>query len=543
MRSSTEPAPPARPGRVRGPGSCRPLRCAAAILAAGLPSLAAAQAPPQPPRFAVLEYRVQGNTVLPGLAVEEAVYPHLGPGRTADDIEKARAALEDAYARAGYPTVSVELPQQRVTAGIVTFRVVERPVGRLRVANARYFSPADIRREAPSLAEGRVPNLNAVQRDIVALNRIPDRRVTPELRAGAAPNTVDVDLNVQDGFPLHASVELNNRQSANTRELRTAASVRYDNLWQRGDSLNFGFQTAPQDPRNATVYSGSYLMRLPGERGASLLASFVRSDSNVATVGGSAVIGRGTIVGLRGIIPLGTGQGFIHTLNVGMDFKQFDEGLLLGADRTAVPVTYAPVSASWQGLWNGDRSTTQASATITAGLRGIGSDTVDFERKRAFANPSWMHLRGDVSHTQRLPLDFVAYGNVEGQLSRDALISNEQFAGGGLDSVRGYFEVETLGDYGVTGQLELRGPSLAPRLGAPFDEVRLHAFVDGGSLTLNRPLPQQHRTATLLSAGGGARMRLFGHVNGTVEGATVLRDGPLTPAGSTRALFRVWGEF
>jgi hemolysin activation/secretion protein len=512
------------------------------LLAGGGPSQAQ-EARPQP-RFAVLEFRVVGNSVLPPTVIEEAVYPHLGPGRTAEDIERARAALEEAYTRAGYATVSVDLPRQSVDDGVVTLRVVERPVGRLRVAGAEYTLPSAVRRQAPSLAEGQVPNLAAVQRDIAALNRSPDRRVTPELRAGSAPDTVDVDLRVEDRLPLRANLELNNRRSANTSALRTSGNIRYDNAWQRGDSINLGFQTAPERTRDSLVLSGSYLWRLPGDpAGPALLASFVRSDSDTATVGGSSVIGRGTIIGLRGLLPLGGEAGFTHSALFGIDRKHFEEGILLGADRTDVPITYYPLSAGWQGAWSGEQTTTQLGATLTMGVRGWGSDTAEFERKRAFASAGWSHLRLDGSHMRRLDNDIQLSGQGQAQAARDPLISNEQFGGGGVDSVRGYLESETLGDVGGSGQLEVRSPSFAQRIGPRVNDWRAHAFLDGGNFALHRPLPQQRSSATLLSAGIGTRVQMLGGLQGSLETAAALRDGPLSPAGTLRTLFRIRGEF
>ena len=44
--------------------------------------------------FDVTEYDVAGNTVLPRLAIEQAVTPYLGPGKTIAEVDKARAALE-----------------------------------------------------------------------------------------------------------------------------------------------------------------------------------------------------------------------------------------------------------------------------------------------------------------------------------------------------------------------------------------------------------------------------------------------------------------
>jgi hemolysin activation/secretion protein len=45
--------------------------------------------------FDILEYVVDGNTVLSVPEIEEAVYPFLGESRTADDVDRARKALED----------------------------------------------------------------------------------------------------------------------------------------------------------------------------------------------------------------------------------------------------------------------------------------------------------------------------------------------------------------------------------------------------------------------------------------------------------------
>ena len=218
--------------------------------ALGLQVMAAAPAQ-QAARFDVNEYRIEGNTLLPAALLETAVTPFLGPDRTADDVDRARGALDALYASHGYPTVSAEIPEQDPSDGIVVLRVTERRVGRLRVRGARYFSPAAIRAGVPSLAEGRVPNLNDVQREIVGLNQWPDRTVTPVLRPGAAPGTVDVDLNVKDTLPLQATVEINNRQSANTTPLRTLGSVSYNNLWQRGDALALSYQVAPERPSNS----------------------------------------------------------------------------------------------------------------------------------------------------------------------------------------------------------------------------------------------------------------------------------------------------
>src|ERR1019366_2935121 len=63
-------------------------------------------------RFFIQEYQIKGAHHLTRMEIEEAVYPYLGPGRTTEDVEKARAALEKEYQAKGYQTVSVQIPMQ-----------------------------------------------------------------------------------------------------------------------------------------------------------------------------------------------------------------------------------------------------------------------------------------------------------------------------------------------------------------------------------------------------------------------------------------------
>ena len=62
-------------------------------------------------RFDVLEYVIDGNTVLSVERVEQAVTPFLGPGLSMARVEAARAALEKAYQDAGYLSVFVDVPE------------------------------------------------------------------------------------------------------------------------------------------------------------------------------------------------------------------------------------------------------------------------------------------------------------------------------------------------------------------------------------------------------------------------------------------------
>jgi hemolysin activation/secretion protein len=507
-------------------------------------------------RFDIDEYRVEGADTLPQIEVEEAIYPFVGPNRTADDVEKARAALEKAYHDKGYQTVGVSVPQQDATRGFVVLKVAENRVGRLRVKGSRYFDLDNIKRKAQSLQEGKLPKFDDLTKDIVALNQWPDRRVTPALRAGVTPGTVDVDLNVEDKLPLHGSLEINNRQSPSTTWLRLSASLHYDNLWQLGHSATITYQEAPLNQKDATVLSASYLARTDYDW-LNVLIYGLKSDSSVAIVGGANVIGPGQVIGARAVLTLPTKGELVHTLSLGADYKNFQQTLSLGSDSFSSPVEYLPVVASYGATWQGEGRLTQLNATVTAGLRGIGSSPDQFDAKRFKATESFIALRGDLSHTQDLPGGTQLFAKVQGQMADQPLVSSEQFSLGGLDTVRGYLESEALGDYGAVITAELRSRNLGPPMDQagkdsaksepvkfnPLDEWRLFAFTDAGRVWIFDPLAEQQSQFDLVSYGIGTHFKLFKYLNATVLLGVPLTSQQATVAHRPRGSFRLWGEF
>jgi hemolysin activation/secretion protein len=506
-------------------------------------------------RFDIDEFRVEGADNLPQIEVEAAVYPFLGPNRSSDDVEKARAAVEKAYHDKGFQTVGVSIPQQDAQRGFIVLKVAENRVGRLRVKGSRYFDLAKIKGRAPSLQEGTLPNFQAVTKDIVALNQWPDRRVTPALRAGLTPGTVDVDLNVEDTYPLHGSVELNNRQSPSTTPLRASVSLHYDNLWQLGHSLSVSYQEAPLNPKDAMVVSGSYLAHTDIDW-LSVLIYGLNSNSAVATVGGANVVGPGQVIGGRAVLTLPTKGELFHTLSLGADYKAFQQTLSLTGSSFSSPVTYVPLVAAYSASFQGDGRLTQLNATITAGLRGIGSSPDEFDAKRFKATESFIDMHGDVSHTQDLPGGVQLFVKAQGQTSDQPLVSSEQLSLGGQDTVRGYLESEVLGDYGVAGTLELRTPNIAPYLeqklenpsGEPikfnvFNEWRFFAFADVGRAWIHEPLPAQQSQFDLASYGVGMRLKSLQHFNSYIFVGMPLVSQQVTVAHNPRVGFRVWGEF
>lgn len=495
------------------------------------------------PRFDILEYRVLGNRMLPTTAVERAVYPFLGPNGDLEAVRKAADSLEKAYKDAGYGTVFVDVPEQSVDEGVVRLKVTEGILGHARVRGARYFSGRQILAALPALQPGETPHLPTLQNELAALNaRTADRSVTPVLKAGSEPGTVDVELAVKDVLPLHGFVSVDDRHTADTTPNRVTAGLSYDNLWQRQDSVSLMYQTAPADPANASVDSATYT----AHAGASGLASFsyTHTSSNVLALGTLGVLGKGDIYGAHWTQPLEGSATTSRSFTFGVDYKDvftqvFPDATTSGASGAPVlaPVRYANWTGAYSQAWRYAHTSLTTNFGVGFGIQGIVNQEPEFENARYDASPAYLYLRWSGEVTQTLPLGLAVLARFSSQWSANPLVNNEQFSLGGLDTVRGYLEAETLGDSGIAGTFELHTPTLPAHLGAVRIPVYAFGFVDAGVATLLDPLPAQEYKLRLWSTGGGLRIENAAGVAGEVDYAIAEAAGLRTRQGQGRVDF------
>ena len=494
---------------------------ASALLLGGVGAAEAPASPAAPapalvaePAFDILEFVVEGNTVLAVEVVERAVYPHLGPARRFDDVEAARNALETAYRSAGFAFASVDIPEQRADTGLIRLVVSEGRIVRTRVTGARYFSQGYILERVAGVAEGQVPHLPSIQAQLLDVNRTADRRVTPLLRPGAQPGTTEVDLAVEDRLPVHGSVALNNQASRNTSANRLQVALSYDNLFQRDHGLGLQAVLSPEDLGEVQVLSATYTVPLGPAGLESWVFSATRSDSRVYTgVGDTRLFGKGTIVGLRRSLLLELADQRFQQLTLGVDYKDMVDSVQAGQSAGFdTPIRYLPLSLGWSGAFGTPAGDWQLGATLGGGLRGLVNDTQQFADKRYQAKAGYALLKLDARHTRTLPLAGLRLrAQAEAQLTPDPLISNEQFVMGGASSVRGYLEAEAVGDNGLRGSLQLATPDLSAALGwKRLASASTHVFVDAAAAEMRKPLPGQAWRFRLLGAGFGAQLASTG---------------------------------
>ncbi len=506
---------------LAGPGLVRAQGAATATEAAG-------------PRFDILEFVVEGDTLLGAATIERAVYEFMGPQRSVTDVDNARKALEKAYQDAGFLSVSVVIPPQRVdsSGGEVRLKVIQAPVDKLRVTGAQFHLPSQVKEAVPTLAPGNVPNFNEMQQELAQLSRASaDREITPILAAGEQPGTMNVELKVQDSLPLHGYAELNGKQTLNTEAGRLEAGINYDNLFQRGYSLGFNWVYSPRRPSQANIQSLSYHFPFGGV-GDRMYLLLVHSDSDTPTPVGGASVSRGNTARLRWRDELPSLEGINHGLTWGVTARDLHDRSLdkAGVSTESPSLRYATFNVAYDlqlsSTLQGRSSSLQAEMSVSP--PGLNRRTVDcfgtqreqFACKRKDSSPGFQVLSLSLSHREPLGR-WSLQARLQAQVADQPLVSAEQVVYGGQDSVRGYYEGEQAGDLGAALRLELGTPNWAPA-----DRLTLSglAFFDSAAVKRLYATSSEVATATLASAGLGLRLGTTFGLQATLTWAKVLRD-------------------
>lgn len=571
------------------------------------------------PHFEVEHYQIAGNTILPPSALGAALTNAngaFGTNVTFAGVRSALTALQQAYRARGYVTVSVGLPQQKLTNATVKMQVTEGKLAAINVTGNRYFSSNNIARALPSLHTNTILNGLIFQAELNRANGNQDRQIYPIISPGAEPGTSDLTLKVKDRLPLHGKVELNNQNSPGTPVLRVNSSAVYNNLWQAEHTLGLQYSFSPEtykggdqwgffDKPLVANYSAYYRMPLgapraiedvigsqPGTFGYNeatrkfnLPPPSGQSELNIYASRAAIDTGRQTtlatnivnvpgvrqlreqdsqqditvneVLGFRLTEPFTASDSIVSTLSGGLDFKHYAVSefgtnsfvdVEITYDENGNPIThtasdvipsnarrhveYLPFSLAYNLTWRLPRLTLSPGLGLSANLWYSGSRS-NLEAIAATTN-SVGHW---VAVTPSLAMDFVVYTNwilsarLNGQWASEPLISNEQFGGGGANSVRGYHEGEVFGDSGWRVSLEQQTPPhlvgmIAQRI--PLT-VRGSIYTDYAQTYLLEPQGRRG-TTTLWGTGLGAVISV-----GTTWDARLLFSVPLRSAGMTSA--------
>jgi hemolysin activation/secretion protein len=428
---------------------------------------------------------------VPGLDdpdLRAALEAYLGRPLTFGDLQAIKARLV-AYLRAhGKALSDVSVPEQDVTSGVVQIIVTEFKLGHVTVAGARRF-PAGQIREGIGAGPGHSIDLERLARDLDRLNRNPFRSVTAVLAPGASSGTTDIELHVEERFPLRVYAAFDNTGTPATGRNHWSLGANLGNLF--GEAQQFSYQFTSGDdfirhPGSArfVAHSASYEIPFAGSNTLQLFGFYARQSPDVGPFFGQT--GHSWQVSARYTRLLG-GPGWLdQQIAFGFDHKSTDNNLAFGgtevfAATQVIDQFVATYGANASDSW-GITSLSNDIVYSPGGISGHNTDAAFALSSTPLAKADYVYDTLAVTRVTRLPWDFAWLAHASAQWANGNLLPSEELAGGGEDSVRGYDPRIINGSEGFLVRQELRAPALHPLgsllRGGAGDAVQFLGFWD-----------------------------------------------------------------
>lgn len=496
--------------------------------------------------FAVKRYVLEGNTLLPEAQLAQLLQPFTGPAVSFSTLQDAITALEAYYASTGFGAVKAFLPEQEIDNGEIRLSIVEARIGNVVISGNTHFSDENIRRSLPDLREGETPNMLRIDNQLRLANESAAKQTGLVLRRNQNEGEVDAVLNVEDASPLRFSVSMDNTGVAAsdgtyaTGKFRTGFVLQHANLFGRDHALSLQYTTSPDHFDKVSIFGLGYRIPLYGP-GDDLNFAYAYSNVNsgklATSVGSFGISGSGQLFIARYNQSLPKWGSLNQKLSYGFDYKAFSSRIVAdGSNESLVPdTTVHPLSLTYSNHGTINGRDVDMSLSLVQNIAG-GSDgtTADFNRSggRTGANGNYQLWRYLFNGLQALPGDWRLRATLQGQHTRDALVSGEQFGAGGMDSVRGFNERSVANDYGDRMTLELQTPDLASRFEVNALKLRFLSFYDAARLRRNQPLASEIGSQHISSYGLGVRGLYAKNLSLRVDFAIVDKGASIKEHGS-----------
>jgi hemolysin activation/secretion protein len=495
----------------------------------------------------------------PSEALHAALARFVGRPLTLALITDIQTAVTEVWRDSGYPFVSVTIPPQEITTGILTLRVIEFRAGNVTVAGAQGGHADRIRRSVRAEKGDRL-NAREMTEDLNWLNRVGQRRVAAVFSPGVGIGASDLALEVTHGRNpgFYAGWTNNGARATGLHRIFVGTSFWVPSL----NDLSFTYQLTGSldlwgNPARIIPVTGNYpgyvshsaRIALPTwprqalEISPNFVATREMTNAFIAIENTTFEIPVIYRTAVSNIVP-GLFAGDIY---FGVEFKKlyrntFFSGVNVGYGEAGV----FQIVFGWAHGIEDRLGRTDFDISVRGNPGGVvGGNTsanwATFSSGRV-TNVNYFYARADIARSTRLPGDFSMHNRLFGVISGQPLPDTERLGLGGLGATRGYGVDDATVDAGLVFRNELRFPTFSPlgSSGLGVDDS-LSAFVFG-DLGYGVNLATGAAT-TIGSVGAGFDYVIGGHFNATVLAGYALANAGLTRAGDIHVQAQLTGSY
>lgn len=452
-------------------------------------------------RIRLLGVRVTGSTVFSTQELDKITAPYVGRDVSDEDLAALRQALTLKYVNAGYINSGALLPEQKVVDGIVEFRIVEGRLSDITVTGNEHLR-GDYVRERLALGGAAPLNVNALQDRLQVLLQGPFiERINGELSPGDRLGEARLQATVKEGPRSVVSATLDNDISPSLGEARAGLRGQYFNPTGRGDILGWDLGYARGYAKLAVNYGVPINAK---DTTLDLFADLSRADVVETPLNALDIQSKSRTVGFRINHPVLRTAREQFNLIAGFDLRQ-SESQLLGTGFAFSPGVEPDGKSRVSVLRLGQdylvRDSNQVTAARSTFSLGVGAFGATDEGSNV-PNGKFLSWLGQFQHARRLgQSDSQLVLRFDAQLTNKPLLPLEQFAVGGMRTVRGFRANQLVRDQGFAASAEVRVPIMRNPEGVAV--LQLAPFIDvGGAWYKGRVSDTPQR---LSSAGVGLR--------------------------------------
>lgn len=379
---------------------------------------------------------------------------------------------------------------------------LELPVESVEVSGCKRWRAADVLALVPELSKKSV-NIKTLSKQIQIVNDGGVLNLNSDFQKTDS-DAYHVVLTVEEKRSEGVVESLSNTGNRYTGDWRLTTSYMNANLTNHMDSFGMAYVTSPGHWEDVKQVAAAYRMPLPKAAG-SVYFTYSYSDVDMGTIanfGGLSMdaTGKGHTYGVHYQQNLGYTSAHRQILDFGVDRKNYanqqtysygNRNLLedgLDFTVTTLSLTYME-SLRMKG---------QALSYSLGYVTNVGGDSKVYTASRYGSATTFHVWQAGLNYQCRLPANWIGSFRLNGQYTRDNLLSTEQFGAGGMYSVRGFSERAISADNGYAGGVELYSPEIAKG-------QRVVLFTDFARLFNNRANAGEVNSENIASAGIGYR--------------------------------------
>ena len=482
--------------------------------------------PPIEGTVIVEQFEFVGSTVFSEETLRELVESFTKRPITYGELSEAATTITQFYIDNGYYTSGAYIPSQTVKEGVVTIEVLEGKLAEIEISiqgrlNKNYVRDRlEIATQTPLNVPDLLEALQLLQLDPLIKN------IQSELADGTAPGTNILKVNVVTAPSFEFRATLDNGRVPSVGSFRRGGRFAEKNLTGNGDQLNFSYRNSdgsndvevsyvyPFNAYNGTITLGyRYLPSWIIEEPLDDLSISSDYDKYFLTI--------------RQPILRNVNQEFA----LGLTFDHQKNQTHLGILDRGFPITpgadangrtfFTTLRFFQEWTQREQQQVIAARSEFSFGIDALGTtEAFDAPFNPNAPETTYFLWRGQAQWARLLAPDMLLFLQTDIQIADRPILPIEQFALGGLGSVKGYRQNLRLTDNGAFGNVEFRYPVL--RIPDQEMVVQLVPFFNIGT-SWNHDRPELNPN-TLASLGLGILWRISDNFNVRLDFALPLTD-------------------